>query len=553
MGSLHVLSQGLIVQMDLASSKAVELRLVKSPIILPSSRASSISRQALGSQAESARSISRGTSRQFNVEQGPSSNDSLLETSVVNSNIDLVDFSDALQMVEKSLKEVAEIKAQALAEAAEWKRKYEMEHLQCLHLENCALGANSSSSQKLPEIKNMANEVLELSAADVTTTGQQSSQSNNKQFIRSHSSSLENPGTLPKTKFGPEKAMFKLVWSHGLHQSDEQRSVSVEFGNISTEVQSNKQILLVWETPPKSVVIITKPNAPTVQKLCKEMIKWLRDEKDMKVYTEPIVKEELLKESLYFSCVQTCETDQELLELHNKVDLVITLGGDGTLIWAASMFKGPIPPVVAFSMGSLGFMTQFQSDHYRECLQTVMRGPVFITLRHRLVCQIVRDPQNMEDGGPEVEHYLVLNEVSIGRGLSPYLSNLECYCDGLFLTSVQGDGLILSTPSGSTAYSLAAGGSMVHPQVPGILFTPICPHSLSFRPLLLPESVTLKVQVPKNSRDQAWASFDGKSRQQLSKDVVMEIAPFDLCWRECLSGNPSCLTFGLHLGSTSGL
>ncbi|KAH9566030.1 hypothetical protein CY35_04G109800 [Sphagnum magellanicum] len=501
--------------MDLSSSKAVELRLVKSPIILPSSRASSISRHALGSQGESAISISRGTSRQFNVEQGPSSNDSLLETSVVNSNNDLVDFSDALQMVEKSLKEVAEIKAQALAEAAEWKRKYEMEHLRCLHLENCALGANSSSSQKLPEIKNMANEVLELSAADVTTTGQQSSQSNNKQFNRSHSSSLENPGTLPKTKFGPEKAMFKLVWSHGLHQSDEQRIVSVEFGNISTEVQSNKQILLVWETPPKSVVIITKPNAPTVQKLCKEMIKWLRDEKDMKVYTEPIVKEELLKESLYFSCVQACETDQELLELHNKVDLVITLGGDGTLIWAASMFKGPIPPVVAFSMGSLGFMTQFQSDHYRECLQTVMRGPVFITLRHRLVCQIVRDPQNMEDGGPEVEHYLVLNEVSIDRGLSPFLSNLECYCDGLFLTSVQGDGLILSTPSGSTAYSLAAGGSMVHPQVPGILFTPICPHSLSFRPLLLPESVTLK--VPKNSRDQAWASFDGKSRQQLSK------------------------------------
>jgi NAD+ kinase len=88
--------------------------------------------------------------------------------------------------------------------------------------------------------------------------------------------------------------------------------------------------------------------------------RWLRDEKAMKVYTEPIVKEELLKESLYFSCVQTCETDQELLELHNKVDLVITLGGDGTLIWAASMFKGPIPPVVAFSMGSLGFMTQFR-------------------------------------------------------------------------------------------------------------------------------------------------------------------------------------------------
>lgn len=81
----------------------------------------------------------------------------------------------------------------------------------------------------------------------------------------------------------------------------------------------------------------------------------------------------------------------------------------------------------------------------------------------------------------------MLNEVVLDRGISPYLTNLETYCDGSFVTHVQGDGLIVATPTGSTAYSLAAGGPMVHPQVPCVLFTPVCPHSLSFRPLMFPD------------------------------------------------------------------
>ncbi|PIN22488.1 NAD(+) kinase [Handroanthus impetiginosus] len=176
------------------------------------------------------------------------------------------------------------------------------------------------------------------------------------------------------------------------------------------------------------------------------------------------------------------------------------------------MFKGPVPPIVPFSLGSLGFMTPFHSEHYREYLNSILRGPISITLRHRLQCHIIRDEakSEYENEGP----MLVLNEVTIDRGISSFLTNLECYCDNSFVTCVQGDGLILSTTSGSTAYSLAAGGSMVHPQVPGILFTPICPPSLSFRPLILPEYVTLRVVVPFNSRSHAWVSFDGKGRKQ---------------------------------------
>eukprot|EP00878_Enallax_costatus_P015779 GHUV01016535.1.p1 GENE.GHUV01016535.1~~GHUV01016535.1.p1 ORF type:complete len:178 (+),score=34.64 GHUV01016535.1:1134-1667(+) len=113
------------------------------------------------------------------------------------------------------------------------------------------------------------------------------------------------------------------------------------------------------------------------------------------------------------------------------------------------------------------------------------------------------------------EEHVALNEVVIERGISPFLTNLECFCDGGFVTHVQGDGLIIGTPTGSTAYSLAAGGSMVHPQVPCILFTPICPHSLSFRPLMFPDYCQLCIQVPVDSRGHVWASFDGKDRTEL--------------------------------------
>ena len=97
---------------------------------------------------------------------------------------------------------------------------------------------------------------------------------------------------------------------------------------------------------------------------------------------------------------------------------------------------------------------------------------------------------------------LVLNEVVIDRGPSPYLSNIDLYLDGKLITSVQGDGLIVSTPTGSTAYAVAAGASMIHPSVPAIMVTPICPHSLSFRPIVVPAGVELKVNkksgIPKH-------------------------------------------------------
>ncbi|XP_052187378.1 NAD(H) kinase 1-like isoform X2 [Diospyros lotus] len=438
----------------------------------------------------------------------------------------LIEFSEAMRTVAKALRRAAEGKAYAQAEAAEWKRKYELERERNLLLEHKAISSRVPNGDRYGEMKdNLAGQPVLLNQASEEPErccGNHGICS--YEVLKDGEPNFDCDSNMVRMM---KKALFKLSWCCKGENDDQQKHevVSFERGNITTAERSSKQISLKWETPPRTVLIMTKPNSTSVQVLCAEMVKWLKEQKDLNIFVEPRVREELLTESSYYNFVQTWQDEKEILHLHMKVDLVVTLGGDGTVLWAASMFKGPVPPVVPFSLGSLGFMTPFHSEHYKECLDSVLQGPVSITLRHRLQCYVIRDAAKNEY--ETEEPILVLNEVTIDRGISSFLTNLECYCDNSFVTCVQGDGLILSTTSGSTAYSLAAGGSMVHPQVPGILFTPICPHSLSFRPLILPEHVTLRVLVPFNSRSHAWASFDGKNRKRLGPGdaLVCSMAP----------------------------
>ncbi|MQL77885.1 hypothetical protein Taro_010307 [Colocasia esculenta] len=424
-----------------------------------------------------------------------------------------------MRTVAKALRRVSEGKASAQMEAAEWKRKYELErerNLQLKHKESVLDSCLSASQTE--RLENVKNRILRHQSEQVEKCC-------GKHGICSHEI-LWNEDTDSRSRFAHSmsigKALFRLYWGcngekNGQHKRD---IVSFERGNITTAERSSKQIFLKWESRPRTVLIFTKPNSVSVRALCSEMVRWLKDHRKMDVYVEPRVRAELLMEGSEFSFVQTWEHDEEISHLHAKIDLVVTLGGDGTVLWAASMFKGPVPPVVPFSLGSL------ESENYKEYLDTVLKGPISITLRHRLQCHVIRE--SAKDELDTEEPILVLNEVTIDRGISSYLTYLEVYCDNSFVTCVQGDGLILSTTSGSTAYSLAAGGSMVHPQVPGMLFTPICPHSLSFRPLIFPEYVTLRVQVPFNSRGHAWASFDGKDRKELAAGdaLICSMAPW---------------------------
>ncbi|KAG4096676.1 ATP-NAD kinase [Neocallimastix lanati (nom. inval.)] len=115
------------------------------------------------------------------------------------------------------------------------------------------------------------------------------------------------------------------------------------------------------------------------------------------------------------------------------------------------------------------------------------------------------------------ETFQILNDVVVDRGPSAYMSHMELYGDNRHLTTAQADGLVVATPTGSTAYSLSAGGPIVHPEVQTMIVTPICPHTLSFRPMLLPNNIELKIMVPKDSRNTAWASFDGRHRIELKQ------------------------------------
>ncbi|KAF8588700.1 ATP-NAD kinase [Ramaria rubella] len=249
-------------------------------------------------------------------------------------------------------------------------------------------------------------------------------------------------------------------------------------------------------------------------------------------------------------------------------DFVVTLGGDGTVLFTSWLFQRIVPPVLPFALGSLGFLTNFDFSDHQVVMDSAIESGIRVNLRMRFTCTVYRAvaPEKgkgrkavkkgetgeimMKNIGKEgwealeggwaggggnapvshpkdkeimcfttrpVESFEVINELVVDRGPSPYVSLLELFGDEHHMTTVQADGLTVSTPTGSTAYSLSAGGSLVHPEIPALLITPICPHTLSFRPMLLPDSMELRICVPYNSRSTAWASFDGRGRVELKQ------------------------------------
>lgn len=290
------------------------------------------------------------------------------------------------------------------------------------------------------------------------------------------------------------------------------------------QIQDPASQRLTWYKPPLAVLVIKKVrDSKVLQPFC-ELVEWLIQEKHMVVWVEgAILDDPLLTGDKRFTKIQdkliTFKDGRD--DLTDKIDFIICLGGDGTLLYASLLFQKSVPPVMAFHLGSLGFLTPFQFDNFQEQVTNVLEGHAALTLRSRLRCIIVRKDKTEQEistfksSQDPTTNILVLNEVVIDRGLSSYLSNIDLFLDGKHITSVQGDGLIVSTPTGSTAYSAAAGASMIHPSVPAILVTPICPHSLSFRPIVLPAGVELKIALSPDSRNSSWVSFDGRNRQEL--------------------------------------
>lgn len=176
-------------------------------------------------------------------------------------------------------------------------------------------------------------------------------------------------------------------------------------------------------------------------------------------------------------------------------------------------------------MGSYGYLCNYQYADHKKVIDQVMSLDDGLNLdeRLRLKLNVPVDPEREIYRGNDlkpscktnVEGYHILNELVIDRGPSPYAIQIEIYFDGQYMTTMVGDGLIVATPSGSTAYNLSAGGSIVQSNTECICVTPLAPHSLSFRPVVLPASTRITLRKPEDNRNSAWVSLDGATRFEL--------------------------------------
>ncbi|UCE51228.1 MAG: NAD(+)/NADH kinase [Desulfobacterales bacterium] len=181
---------------------------------------------------------------------------------------------------------------------------------------------------------------------------------------------------------------------------------------------------------------------------------------------------------------------------------VFVLGGDGTFLSAVRWIGNSNIPVLGIKFGEVGFMAEVAEETLFAAAEKILAGKFALKPRMRLDVQVNRE-------GETVARETVLNDVVINKGALARLAHIDTYIDGNYLTTYSADGLIIATPTGSTAYSLAAGGPVIHPEVPGIIMTPICPHTLTNRPLILPEDVSVKIKLEEGSSDM-MLTFDGQ-------------------------------------------
>ena len=308
----------------------------------------------------------------------------------------------------------------------------------------------------------------------------------------------------------------------------------VENRELKISHPSTQQLVLVWRQQPRRIFLLKKIGLALLPELIEVAhammtmgITVILDEDVMDELMNADIEETQHRAVVLKNAEPIRKVDGIIPpEDYGTLDIIVCLGGDGVILHASKLFQGPVPPLLGFHFGSLGFLTSHPSDEMAaSLLQSVGRGKpvaniqggVPITLRMRLECTLVKAKDKEINGGTgaATKKIAVLNELLVDRGPSPYLSRIEAYDRGELITTVQADGVIVATATGSTAYSVSAGGSMVHPSVPSILMTPICPHTLSFRPVIFPDSVEIELRVAQDARCSAWVSFDGRDRCEL--------------------------------------
>jgi NAD+ kinase len=239
----------------------------------------------------------------------------------------------------------------------------------------------------------------------------------------------------------------------------------------------------------KSVVIVTKPKQADVARVARELTDWFEQNK--------------IAASLDPQAAATA-------------DLAVVLGGDGTLLAAARLLGDRQIPIVAINYGSLGFLTEVTLDEMYPALKGVLAGEFVTQQRMMMDVHVMR-------GSRRVADYRALNDVVINKGTLSRMVELEARVDGQYLSLFRADGLIVATPTGSTAYNLSAGGPIIFPTMSAMIVTPICSHTLTNRPLVLSESVKIEIML-RFPQDDVQFTVDGQvgSNLEMNDHLIVQ-------------------------------
>jgi len=222
-------------------------------------------------------------------------------------------------------------------------------------------------------------------------------------------------------------------------------------------------------------------------------------------------------------------------EMARRAELLLVMGGDGTLIHAARMVRGRAVPILGVNLGSLGFLTEVPRSELFARLPEVISGRAQLHTRMKLACRLHR-------GGKVIVEDEVLNDVVINRGALARIADHEVSLDGQYMTTFKSDGVILATPTGSTAYALAAGGPILHPALECAVVAPICPHALTQRPFVVPGDQVVNVVLRSPAAD-VYVTLDGQVGHPLQQGDRIEV------WRSpnrtVLVSNPNIDYFGI--------
>jgi len=204
-----------------------------------------------------------------------------------------------------------------------------------------------------------------------------------------------------------------------------------------------------------------------------------------------------------------------------QVDMVIVLGGDGTLLSVARLVGDLRTPILGVNLGSLGFLTEITRPELFPILEQVVKGDFMVSERMRLLAVIRRQ-------GKDVARYRVLNDVVINKGALARIIDMETWVDDDYLTTFKADGLIVSTPTGSTGYNLAAGGPIIYPGNHCHVISPICPHTLTNRPLVVSDEATIRIAVKSQDQDVVFTA-DGQEGMPLQCGDIVELRKSNHC------------------------